>query len=129
MYNPITAIEVTAKYAVVLNSEGLASRIESPTQSQMEFVGVPVRGLTFFHSDEPGSALSREKAKDIREFAVTDAMPQKNCATQTMNSRNCAIVVLSSASRKICAGGSPVSEAERAASPSSDRSGIAAVME
>ena len=49
-----------------------ASRVESVTQSQRELVGVPVRGLTCFHSREPGSAPSRAKAYDIREFAVTD---------------------------------------------------------
>src|ERR1700727_324635 len=108
MYSPITAIEVTAAYAVKLQIAGSASTIEQPTQSQMEFVGVPVRGLTFAQRFDPGIALSREKAKLMREFAVTEAMPQKNWAPQTMKSRNFATDGLLSESRKICAGGSPV---------------------
>src|SRR5919202_5856106 len=110
----MTAIEVTARYAVALNRAGEASTTESATHSQIELVGVPVRGLTLAQIREPGRALSREKAKDIRELAVTDAMPQKNCATQTMNSRNLATPGEPSASRKICAGGRPVSDAARA---------------
>ena len=62
MYSPITAMEVTAKYAVVLFSAGLARMSEQTVQSQMELVGVPVRRLTFAHSCEPGSAPSRENA-------------------------------------------------------------------
>jgi hypothetical protein len=50
---------VAAAYAVVFHSDGSTSRVEMVTQSQMELVGVPVRGLTFFHSREPGSAPSR----------------------------------------------------------------------
>src|SRR5690348_17119994 len=102
----------------------MVSRIEQVTHSQIEFVGVPVRGFTFDHSFEPGRALSRENAKDIREFAVTEAMPQKNCATQTMNSRNLAIVGFWSESKKICAGGSPVSVASRRDRPVALLSGI-----
>ena len=90
---------------------------------------MPVRGLTLAQIREPGSALSREKAYDIRELAVTDAMPQKNCATQTMKSRNLATPGLFSESRKICAGGSPVADSDSLARPSSLRSVIAAVIE
>ena len=43
----------------------------------------------------------------MREFAVTDAIPQKNWATAQMNSRN-RPMVRPVASMKICAGGSPV---------------------
>ncbi len=114
---------------MVLNSEGEARMIEQTTHSQIELVGVPVRWFTFAHNGEPGSALSRENAKDIREFAVTDAMPQKYCATQAMNSRNFAIVGLSRASRKICAGGRPVSVAASSVSPAEELSWIDAVIE
>src|SRR4051794_11293954 len=68
MYSPMTAIEVTARYAVVFHSEGSTSTAEQTTQSQIEFVGVPVRGLTFFQIRDPGSAPSRLNAYDIREF-------------------------------------------------------------
>src|SRR4051794_11875552 len=86
---------------------GVVRMTEQTTQSQIELVGVPVRGLTRDHSREPGSALSRLNAKDIREFAVTEAMPQKNCATAQIASRN-SPVCRPAASMKICAGGSPV---------------------
>ena len=45
-----------------MTSAGQARMIDSTTQSQIELVGVPVRGLTFAQIREPGSALSREKA-------------------------------------------------------------------
>src|SRR3954465_15274119 len=102
----MTAIEVAAAYAVVFQSDGSTSRVERVTQSQIELVGVPVRGLTFFHSREPGSAPSRANAYDIRELAVTDAMPQKNWATTQMNSRKVPRLC-PAASMKICAGGKP----------------------
>ena len=113
----------------MLTSAGEARMIDSTTQSQIELVGVPVRGLTLAQIREPGSALSRENAYDIRELAVTEAMPQKNCATQTMKSRNLATPGLFSESRKICAGGSPVADSDSLARPSSLRSVIAAVIE
>src|SRR3954470_23349305 len=100
----MTAIEVAARYAVVFHSDGSTRRVEITTQSQIELVGVPVRGLTCFHSREPGNAPSREKAYAIREFAVTDAIPQNHCATMQMNSRNVP-VLWPAASMKICAGG------------------------
>src|SRR5215210_18790 len=102
--------------------------IDSTTHSQMELVGVPVRGLTLAQIREPGSALSRENAYVMREFAVTEAMPQRNWATQTMNRQNLARSGPRE-SRNIWAGGSPVSDAASAVSPSSDPSGMAAVIE
>src|SRR5215217_9406605 len=104
----MTAMDVTARYATRLFRAGSASTIEHPTHSQIEFVGVPVRGFTLAHSREPGSAPSRLKAYDIRELAVTDAIPQKNWATAQISSRN-SPVCRPAASMKICAGGSPVS--------------------
>src|SRR3954453_2824542 len=101
----MTAIDVAARYAVVFHSDGSTRMIEQVTQSQIELVGVPVRGLTCFQIREPGSAPSRAKAYAIRELAVTDAMPQKNCATTQMKSRNVPRV-WPAASMKICAGGS-----------------------
>src|SRR5438552_2512808 len=38
----------------------------------------------------PGTAPSRENANIIRDAAVTDAVPQKNCAMQTMSRMNSA---------------------------------------
>ena len=92
--------------------------IDSTTHSQIELVGVPVLGLTF-PKRGAGQRTSRENAYVIRELAVTEAMPQRNWATQTMNSKNLATPGLPSESRKICAGGRPVSEAARVVSPSS----------
>src|SRR4051794_11010434 len=100
----MTAMEVAARYAVVFHRLGSTRIVEQVTQSQMEFVGVPVRGLTFRQISEPGSAPSRENAYAIRLFAVTDAIPQNHWATMQMKSRN----VPSrppAASMKICAGG------------------------
>src|SRR3954452_17917135 len=114
MYRPMTATDVAAREAVVFTSEGSTSTVEQVTHSQIELVGVPVRGLTCFHSREPGSAPSRANAYDIREFAVTEAMPQNHCATMQMNSRNVP-VLWPTASMKICAGGSP-SDVVRSAS-------------
>ena len=45
---------------------------------------------TLRHSREPGTARSRENANIIRDADVTDAVPQKNCATTAMSSRNSA---------------------------------------
>ena len=47
---------------MVFHSDGSTSSVEQVTQSQIELVGVPVRGLTFFHIREPGSAPSRLNA-------------------------------------------------------------------
>src|SRR3954471_6140314 len=106
MYKPITAIEVTARYAVVFHNEGSTRIIDMATHSQIELVGVPVRGLTFFHIRDPGSAPSRENANAIRELAVTEAIPQNHCATMQMNTRNVP-ALCPAASMKICAGGRP----------------------
>src|SRR2546421_2957242 len=105
MYRPMTAIEVAARYAEVFHSDGTPRIAEQTTHSQMELVGVPVRGLTFRQIREPGSAPSRLNAKDIRELAVTDAMPQKNWATTQISSRN-SPSRRPEASMKIWAGGS-----------------------
>src|SRR6185312_13079507 len=102
----MTAIEVAARYAVVFHRDGRTSSVDSVTHNQIELVGVPVRGLTCFQIREPGSAPSRENANDMREFAVTDAMPQNHCATMQMNSRNVPRLC-PTASMKICAGGRP----------------------
>jgi hypothetical protein len=55
-------MDVTAKKAIALRVAGTATTREQATQSQIEFVGVPVRGLTRFQNAEPGNALSRLKA-------------------------------------------------------------------
>src|SRR4051795_7722119 len=46
------------------------------------------------HRFRPGTAPSRENANIIRDAAVTDAAPQKNCATQAITSRNSAHCLL-----------------------------------
>src|SRR3954464_14346260 len=99
----MTAIEVAARYAVVFHSDGSTRSVEMVTHSQIELVGVPVRGLTFFQIREPGSAPSRANAYDIRELAVTEAIPQNHCATMQMNTRNVP-VLWPTASMKIWAG-------------------------
>ena len=114
MYRPMTAIEVTAKNATVLFRAGSAITIELATHSQIEFVGVPVRGLTVAHSREYGSAPSRLNAYVIRELAVTDAMPQKNWAMATTSSSSLPSVAPAE-STKIWATGSWVSLARSAA--------------
>ena len=53
------------------------------------FTGTRLRA-TLRHSLEPGTARSREKANIIRDAEVTDAVPQKNCATTAISSRNSA---------------------------------------
>ena len=50
--------------------------------------------LTRRHQRWPGMAPSRENANIIREADVTDAVPQKNCATTAITSRNSAHFVL-----------------------------------
>src|ERR1700684_4051564 len=60
------------------------------TQNQMEFVGVRVRGLMRCQYLCPGTAPSRLKAKSMREFAVTEAMPQNAWATTAMSRRSSA---------------------------------------
>ena len=94
----------------VLHKDGTTRMIDPMTHSQIEFVGVPVRGLTCFHRREPGSAPSRLKAYAMRELAVTEVIPQKNWAMTEMNSRNRPRFE-PAASMKICAGGRPISEA------------------
>src|SRR6476661_3137244 len=106
----MTATEVTAKKATWFHRAGIVRMNERVAHSQIEFVGVPVRGLIRAHSGEPGRALSRENAYDMREFAVTEAMPQKNWATPQMTT-SASPPRSPRASRKICAGGSPLASA------------------
>ena len=68
-------------------SEGTPARKARTAQIQIEFVGVRVRGLMRCHSLWPGTAPSRENAYSIRELAVSEALPQKNWATQAMPTR------------------------------------------
>src|SRR5437868_3248520 len=50
--------------------------------------------FTWRHHRCPGIAPSRENANIIREAEVTEAVPQKNCATTAMRSRNSAHFLL-----------------------------------
>src|SRR5206468_6613694 len=50
--------------------------------------------FTRLHIRCPGMAPSRENANIIREADVTEAVPQKNCATTAMTRRNSADFVL-----------------------------------
>src|SRR3954463_5528899 len=50
--------------------------------------------LTRLHQRCPGIAPSRENANIMRDADVTEAVPQKNCATTAMTSRNSAHFVL-----------------------------------
>src|SRR4029077_8982528 len=62
MYRPMTAIDVTAAYAVGFHRYG-RPRMKAPTAAnQMELVGVRVRLLIRCQNSEPGTAPSREKA-------------------------------------------------------------------
>jgi len=66
----------------------------------------PIMSAIFFALVGEGSMASWMAAiMVIREFAVTEAIPQKNCATTQMNSRK-APRLAPAASMKICAGGS-----------------------
>src|SRR5881275_250415 len=58
------------------------------------FTGTRCLRLTLRQSCRPGTAPSRENANIILEAAVTDASPQKNCATHAITSRNSAHFVL-----------------------------------
>src|SRR3954453_9081126 len=53
------------------------------------FVFVTLRQIV-----RPGTAPSRENANIIRDAAVNDAAPQKNCATHAMTSKNSAHFLL-----------------------------------
>src|SRR5689334_7208604 len=99
-------MEVAARYAVVFHSDGSTRRVDNVTHSQIVLVGVAVRGLTCRQIGEPGIAPSRANANDMRELAVTDAIPQNHSATMQMNSRRVPRL-WPTASMKICAGGRP----------------------
>src|SRR5436305_11165071 len=58
------------------------------------YTGTRVRVETRRQNRPPGTAPSRENANIIRDAAVTDAAPQKNCATHAMTSRNSAHFLL-----------------------------------
>src|SRR3954467_13789129 len=107
MYRPITAMEVTAAYAVAFQRYGSPRTKAPPAASQMALVGVRVRGLMWCQKDEAGSAPSREKAEIIRDVSVADAMPQSSWAPMAMSSRSLP-PVSPTASMKIWAGGTPV---------------------
>src|SRR5690242_19907024 len=104
---PMTLIEVMAVYAVVECSDGRARTKGTATDSQTAATGVLVRALSFRHVRENGRAPSREKANTIRLAEARPAFAQNNCATMTTRSRTLAAFV-PRASRKICAGGTPV---------------------
>ena len=73
--------------------DGTPARNAANAQSQIAFVGVRLFGLTRCQMRCPGTAPSREKAKSIREFAVRQAFPAKNCAMQAMPTNTFAPVV------------------------------------
>src|SRR5579864_9143006 len=60
---------------------------------QTAYTGTRFR-LTRRHQWWPGIAPSRENANIIRDAEVTEAVPQKNCATTAMRSRNSAHFLL-----------------------------------
>ena len=64
------------------------------SQARMPIASTALTGTrlraTLRQSLEPGTARSRENANIIRDADVTDAVPQKNCATTAMSSRNSA---------------------------------------
>src|SRR5262245_38728370 len=61
-YRPMTAIEVIAKYATGLYRYGRPRRNAPTAASQIELVGVRVRGLMRCQNLDAGIAPSREKA-------------------------------------------------------------------
>ena len=75
--SPITAIEVTAKKATADQIAGRAITIAAAPSANAAFDGLRFLSI-FTHIAWPGTARSREKAKSIREPAVTQDIPQKN---------------------------------------------------
>src|SRR5487761_1445322 len=61
-YRPMTAIDVTAAYAVLLPRYGRPRSSAPIAASQIALVGVRVRGLTLCQNALNGSAPSRENA-------------------------------------------------------------------
>ena len=69
----------------------MISQLRTPI-ARTAFTGTRLRA-TRRQVDEPGTARSRENANIIRDAEVTEAVPQKNCATTAMSSRNSAQVL------------------------------------
>src|SRR6186997_747076 len=74
-----------------LYSVGSMRAADAPTIAITARLGTRFRE-TWRQSWCPGTARSRENAKSIRDAEVTDAVRQKNCATQQMNSSTSAHV-------------------------------------
>src|SRR6185312_4305077 len=90
MYRPITAIDVPTAYPTIgFFNVGSISAQDRKQMPQTEFTGTRSRE-TRRQSWCPGTARSRLKANIIRDADVTDARPQKNCATHAITSRNSA---------------------------------------
>lgn len=107
---PMTLMLVIAAYAVGLYRLGTASSAAAPTAGPTAWRGVPVRACTRRHRPDPGSAPSRLHANTIRDAAAVSALPQNSWATITTSSSAFAPAG-PRASRKICAGGTPVAVA------------------
>jgi hypothetical protein len=83
MYRPITAIETTAKNATgmpasVPQSAGMVMISASAHEPSTAPTGTCF-AFTRLKNCQPGTARSRENAKNVREQLVTHAMPQKTC--------------------------------------------------
>src|SRR5688572_12986128 len=83
MYRPMTAIDTTAKNATgmpaeVPQSAGMVMTSDSTQTPSTAATGTRF-ALTLDQNLQPGTARSREKAKNVREALVTQAMPQKIC--------------------------------------------------
>src|SRR5581483_10729095 len=90
-YRPITAIDVPTAYPTIgFFSVGIINAHDRKQIAQIEFTGTRSPFDTLRQSWCPGMARSRENANIMREAEVTDAMPQKNWATQAIRSRNSA---------------------------------------
>src|SRR4029079_401697 len=80
MYRPITETETTAKKATgmpadVPHSAGIVM-IRASRQTPSTAATGTRFALTLDHMRQPGTARSRENAKNVREALVTQAMPQ-----------------------------------------------------
>src|SRR5215208_3417784 len=79
----MTAIETTAKNATgmpaeVPQSAGMVMISASTHEPSTAATGTRF-ALTLLHIRQPGTARSRENAKNVREQLVTHAIPQKTC--------------------------------------------------
>ena len=106
MYSPMTAIEVTAPYAMMLFSAGLARMSEQPTHSQIELVGVPVRAFTLAQSRSRQRTVPREGVRHtgVRGHRRHTAEELGDRADEQQEQADGP----PAASMKIWAGGSPV---------------------